>query len=69
MAFPPSWTQMIISPSSKSQAAQGKCGEIEHSQGKVWKYYSVFLIFHSEAALFNGFLEQLPVAFVTPPKG
>lgn len=67
--FPPSRTVMIISPSSKSHAAQGKDGEIEHSRGKVWKYDRVFLIFHPEAALFIGFLEQWPIIFAACSEG
>lgn len=60
---------MIIIPSSKGQAAQGKNDEIEYSQGKVWKYNCVFLIFHPEAALFIGFLEELSIMFAACSKG
>lgn len=54
---------MIICSSPQSQAAQGKYDEREHSQGKDWTYYSVFRIFHPEAALCLGFLEQLSFIF------
>lgn len=65
----PSWTVTINSPSSKCQAAQGKYSDREHSQEKGWKYYSVSLIFHPEAALCIVFLEQFSFIFAACPRG